>query len=58
MTARRTFKEVSMVTILLLLLTVVILGALFVVMMTRTPSTFLFDLIGVLFSHDHPSRQR
>jgi hypothetical protein len=45
-------------TILLLMLTVVILSAMFAVMMTRTPSTFLFDLIDALFSHDRPSRQR
>jgi hypothetical protein len=31
---------------------------LFVAMMNRAPSTFLFDLIDALFSHDHQPTRR
>jgi hypothetical protein len=44
--------------VLLLLLASVIFSASLVVMMIRTPSTFLFRLIDALFSHDDPSRPR
>jgi hypothetical protein len=43
---------------MLLLLTVALTVALLIALVVRAPSTFLFDLIESVFSHEHPVRRR